>query len=128
MGQDRSGKAGLDEARGDDSRVRGGIADGGGLLECLHEFLDLFPGCAGAVDFDVDGDLVGALADGRVDAQEAAEIGFEAQRQADFIEGDVPCCGEECEGGRVATGQALQEVFGGADRQAAGRAVYPRSA
>ncbi len=56
--------------------------------------------CSGvcAVDLDIDGDLRGPVSDGFVDAEEAAEICCEGQRQADFIEGDVPGNGEECKG------------------------------
>lgn len=73
------------------------------------------PGCSRAVDLDVDSDLFSSIADGFVDTKEATEVGLEAQHQADFIQGDVSCCGEERKGGRVAAGQALEQVFGGAD-------------
>jgi hypothetical protein len=49
------------------------------VLQGVHQFLELFARGCRAVDLDVDGDALGSLADGVVDAGESGEVNVEAE-------------------------------------------------
>src|SRR5262245_521197 len=81
----------------------------------MHQFLELLTGSGGAVDLDVDGDALGALTGGVIDAEESGEVDVEAEGEPDLLQLDVSGRGQGGEGDHVAAGQTLEEVLGGAD-------------